>query len=101
MPFDATPEHLNAGAIRVVDGMMELLATPERWIQFAVDDETGHCVIGAAWRVAGFDDETGHYVVNAMHAEAGMKCWLFNDAPTTTHADILALLRRVRGRLEG
>lgn len=101
MPFDNSPQVKTE--IDILDEMKVILATPDKWCKGVLMDKAGaHCLVGSS-------DEAivqyGQASVDAVFARmerilgqtdiAG-----FNDAPTTTHRDVLALIDRTRKSFE-
>jgi len=112
---------------KVVQGMRELLATPEKWTQgveardaegrsvsplMRTHNATCFCLEGAYVRVLNDVYNSADPVVrsamvisdhlvtfNKFLPEGFVALSFFNDAPTTTHADILAFLDRVEKEL--
>lgn len=105
--------------LEILRGTRELLSDPSRWTTGAEErnaagetsDDAGPehfvpvcwCVLGATGQVGGFgpslfaDDE----LRNTLRAETHFSCLdTFNDAPETTHADVLSLIDRTIARLE-
>ena len=56
------------------------------------------CAAGAAWSIVGCQTDASHTAINCLselvHEEFNIGVASYNDAPTTTHADILALFDR-------
>ncbi len=102
-------------AVQIVDRMAELLATPEKWTQgvyacnpdgdeVAVQSKSAcqFCLAGALEksRLDLLADQTVTYFVQATIFDLiATSMAQFNDASTTTHADILGLVAHVRVRL--
>ncbi len=115
MPVSTVTQTEKLDAIRIIDGMAELLAVPERWTQgWGARDANGEkCLwfqeIATCWCVstafgkacAGFSDNSIAIAWKAIEQAADVIVSAWNDDPTRTHADILALLREVRRNLEG
>lgn len=97
---------MSTPAQRVIEGAYKILSDEKRWTKdYAARDEHGNtvhppdegahsfCVLGALERATGggrrYDE-----VNELLNSEAKQYAGDFNDATTTTHADILALLRR-------
>jgi hypothetical protein len=75
-----------------------LIDTPEKWVQGAFEDGGGLCAIGACGVVTTGDPQNWQPAERAallafVPAEVG-SVMLYNDADTTTHADIMALFDR-------
>ena len=112
---------------KVVQGMRALLATPEKWTQgveardaegrpadplMRTHNATCFCLVGAYVRVLNDVYNSADPVArSALWTSDGLGTFkkflpdgfealsFFNDAPTTTHADILAFLDRVEKEL--
>lgn len=120
MPFDDPHRQIeietpNKEEIAILDKMAELLATPDRWCKGAAS-KTGPkgevlLCIYAALNVAA----TGSPCILVPRTAAALRVEIslcdalprhyprplaFNDAPTTTHTDILALITRARRSFE-
>lgn len=109
MPFDskdfvAAPV---CAEIALLDKMSEILAVPERWCKGAAvsPDGSAFCIVGAASNAHTHIAWCPPYplinlVLYALNQEVGYPVSMFNDAPATTHADVVALLSRVRKSYE-
>lgn len=77
-----------------------LIDTPRKWRKGDYDRGGRCCAVGAVVRVVGGEISDAEYSSAALALEAallpeqGKKVFLFNDNPTTTHADIMALFDR-------
>ncbi len=112
MPFDATPveQSINLGELAIVDGVIDMLESPYRWCKGAFKQGQSYCLVGAVSLVATGNPysvarghrapEAAYKVLRKLDVAAGLPTTLFNDAASTTHADILALLTRVRAQFQ-
>lgn len=70
-----------------------LIDTPEKWCKGYMRDDAGRfCAVGACAEIDG-----GIRTIMALHETRKTNGWMlsaFNDAPTTTHADIMSLFQR-------
>ena len=85
---------------------LEILTDPNRWIRKAYHDGAGgHCIYGACGSDDrhpfdnGVDSALRHAISCVVDANRFMlygrlSVSVFNDNPTTTHGDILAVLRK-------
>jgi hypothetical protein len=76
-----------------------LLATERQWCKGRLRDSEGrHCLVGAI-EAADCWPEVARVILRAAREVSGKRYWRiesFNDDPRTTHADVLAVLRRAR-----
>jgi hypothetical protein len=76
-----------------------LLATERQWCKGRLRDGEGrHCLVGAI-EAADCWPEVARFILRAAREVSGKRYWRiesFNDDPQTTHADVLAVLRRAR-----
>ena len=112
MPFDDTTAR-STPEIALLDKVRDLLATPDKWCKYALEHDRRHCVYGAlnlahhnvAMWTLGTNTKAYTNVERALARETGrnhdilLDIILFNNAPDTKHADILALIDRARDRL--
>lgn len=122
MPFDDAgqrPElkNPNVEELAIIDRMRQLLGRPEDWckralVQIDAAERVSHCLLGALVLADGGELPDAHYTghgftwaasqvrirLNASHSSHNMVN--FNNALSTSHADILGLLRRVRAEFE-
>lgn len=101
MPFDA-PIEVSA-ELWILDKMKEILATPDKWFQqgYCNWDQSAVCILGALNKALTgnpLDDRWGSVGVNVRDSLGDFPS-VFNDKPSTTHADILALLDRAREKI--
>lgn len=83
----------------VTDFLMEtkkLIDSPEKWIKGAYKKNGCYCIIGAIHEVIGYSEETfeeAYNMVMDVVVSKGFSCVPnFNDAPETTHADVMNVL---------
>jgi hypothetical protein len=95
-------------ALEILRAARELISTPDKWTQgewgtdanglFPRDGEpaTRFCLWGACRHATRQDGVRFHLAWQVLERmrPGGMGAITFNDAPTTTHADVLALLDR-------
>ena len=112
MPFDsagfAETKVAHSAEIAVLDKMAEILASPKHWCKgdFRQEKRTwdgvkyrSYCLIGALSRAfdvvlpQGSQDDA---VYALRQAADNMYLSEYNDAPATTHADVLALIAKAR-----
>ncbi len=105
--LDKMAQILAKPEIALLDKVRDLLATPEKWCKNALEHDGRHCVYGAL-NLASYGDcmprvGAGATYKNVERALVGetvrSDIILFNNAPHTEHADILALIDRARDRL--
>lgn len=75
------------------------LDDPAHWLQGAYGDFAGTCdgptcAWGALWKFTLNDSATEFAALSILEGLAGVHVPHFNDAPSTTHADVLALFDR-------
>jgi hypothetical protein len=101
MPFDGT-ELFENRPIAKLGAVERLLATEQQWCKGRLRDAYGrHCLVGAIEAV-GARQILQKPVLLAAREVSGRRYWrieFFNDDPRTTHADVLAVLRRTRESL--
>jgi hypothetical protein len=101
MPFDGT-ELFENRPIAKLGAVERLLATEQQWCKGRLRDAYGrHCLVGAIEAV-GARQILQKPVLHAAREVSGRRYWrieFFNDDPRTTHADVLAVLRRTRENL--
>jgi hypothetical protein len=99
MPLDqrgyATPE------LQIIDKVIERLSDPANWCKKALVKGNAACLAGTAYVVAGSyshcDGDPRRVVVSVIKACTSCDSIIdFNDAPSTTHADVMAVLHRAR-----
>lgn len=78
-----------------------LIDTPEKWCKGKMSDGKGrYCALGACYA----DQAAGERVLSAIY-EVGVPnsgfLARFNDDPTTTHADVMALFSRAIASAQG
>lgn len=98
MPFDGS-EFSQGLAVEKIDRVIRLLAREDQWCKGVMRSSDGRrCLAGAV-----FDADArsllAPVLLEAIHEITGKKHWrieVFNDAPSTTHAQILRVLYRAR-----
>ena len=96
--------------LQILKAARELLSTPERWTKgWSARDAAGNrlattdpdavcwCAGGAVERITGGSTQSGgkaEIVLAIVLPDKAICLGLWNDAPSTTHADILALYDR-------
>jgi hypothetical protein len=108
MPFDSAgfakqdqviPETpYSCPEIEILDGMAELLATPDKWCQGDYQIGDGYCLLGA-FRAAvkgDYNTSTSYVLNHLVWYSGGDHISRFNDDPATTHTDILNLISKTR-----
>lgn len=112
MPFDNTPQEIptNAQEISIVDDMVKILATPDKWCKNALtmtarDGTVSHRILGAwleatdhkpcvMWHTATDSGSKVLQHLSAMTLPVGISS--FNNDPATTHEDVLNFLSHAR-----
>ncbi len=98
MPFDGASFPPNV-ALEKIDRVIELLASEDRWCKGVVRSSDGRrCLVGALLE-ADARNLLEPVLREAVKNVTGQTHWRlerFNDAETTTHAHILAVLQRAR-----
>lgn len=98
MPLDSLEFSLNPILAKL--GTVErLLATERQWCKGRLRDGEGRlCLVGAIEAAECWPD-VARLILRAAREVSGKRYWRiesFNDDPRTTHADVLAALRRAR-----
>jgi hypothetical protein len=98
MPLDSLEFSHNPMLARLA-GVEGLLAIEHQWCKGRLRHSEGRlCLVGAI-EPAGCCPETARIILRAAREVSGKRYWRiesFNDDPRTTHADVLAVLRRAR-----
>ena len=98
MPFDGTDAFDNH-PIAKLGAVERMLATEQQWCKGRLRDAHGrHCLVGAIEAVGG-RQVLQKPILQAAREVSGKRYWrieFFNDHPSTTHADVLRVLRRAR-----
>jgi hypothetical protein len=98
MPFDGI-ETIETHPLAKLGAVERLLATEQQWCKGRLRDAHGrHCLVGAIEAVDG-RQLLQKVILHAAREVSGKRYWrieFFNDDPRTTHADVLAVLRRAR-----
>lgn len=127
MPFDDPSARVeiavaNREEIAILDGMARRLATPHSWCKNSLYTGSSRCLLGAlneedhgdpGWtslsrRGGGFRLRASANVRSRLNDLVGYQLgyvfddWaaVFNNAATTTHADVLGLIQRARASFE-
>lgn len=94
--------------VRIIDKMIKRLSDPARWHQGSLCDDIGGavCLVGAyrlavSGNLSGaaplYDEGPRARVQDALRSASGtLEIAFWNDAPHTTHADIMRVLNRAR-----
>jgi hypothetical protein len=98
MPWDGAEFFENRTLVKL--GQVErLLATEQHWCKGSLRDAGGRrCLVGAIIAVGG-RRELMRPVIRAAREVSGKHYWrieAFNDDPSTTHPDVMRVLRRTR-----
>lgn len=103
MPFDGQEYGRTTDALHKIEGVIDLLATAERWCKNRLESEDGRrCILGAM-KVMGVDYTLYRPVLRAITDVTGRKYRRiehFNDDPRTTHPCVLQVLHRARELVE-
>ena len=108
MPFDGI-DVPGSDQLAKLAAVEKLLATEQQWCKGRLRDAHGrHCLVGAIEAVEG-RQVLQRVILQAAREVSGKRYWrieFFNDHPSTTHADVLRVLRRARenvlaGMIEG
>jgi hypothetical protein len=98
MPFDGI-DSFGSDQLVKLGAVERLLATEQQWCKGRLRDAQGrHCLVGAIEAVEG-RQMLQRVILHAAREVSGKRYWrieFFNDDPHTTHADVLAVLRRTR-----
>lgn len=98
MPLDSLEFSQNP-MLTKLSRVERLLATERQWCKGRLRDSDGrHCLVGAI-EAADCWPEVARIILRAAREVSGKRYWRiesFNDDPQTTHADVLAVLRRAR-----
>jgi hypothetical protein len=98
MPFDGIDAFDNH-PIAKLGAVERMLATEQLWCKGRLRDAHGrHCLVGAIEAIGG-RLVLQKPILQAAREVSGKRYWrieFFNDDPRTTHADVLAVLRRAR-----
>ena len=101
MPFDGAGFGYNE-SLQKLDTVIDLLETPDRWCKGALRSHDGrYCIRGAIRAVSG-SDVLEPAILNAIGQVAGRRfrrIEAFNDHPSTTHEQVVAVLARARNNL--
>jgi hypothetical protein len=88
-------------ALEILTKARELIATPDKWTQglWKKPDAECYCLWGAVYRAAGGDatsrEPPGFTLAwRLVTKQVNGGAITYNDLPSTTHADVLALLDR-------
>jgi hypothetical protein len=102
MPFDGR-EFIRQEALARIDVVIALIAEEERWCKGTlVNHQHQRCLLGAMI-AAGADELLKPLVLAAARELTGgdfRTIQSFNDARATTHANVIAALRRARENIE-
>jgi hypothetical protein len=98
MPFDGVGLGFD-DRMSKIDGVIDLLATPEKWCKATLRTIDGrHCIRGAIMAVDGLGT-LRPVVLRAINEVTGHHYWSiekFNDDPDTHHAQVVEVLARAR-----
>ncbi len=101
MPFDGKNfEKPTDGVLRVLTEARALIERPENWCKNALYENGARCVLGALYNTQsdnsdGWNMPIGAYnAINSAVPGAFLSIPHFNNDPSTTHADVLALFDR-------
>lgn len=98
MPFDGT-EFGRAVIVEKIDQIITLLESEDRWCKGVLRSTDGRRCLAGAVLDAGAQPLVTPVLLQAIHEVSGRKHWRiesFNDAPSTTHAQVLSVLQRAR-----
>jgi hypothetical protein len=99
MPFDGRDYSARIDALEKVDRVIEQLLTEDRWCKGALYTVDGRrCILGAMQAVNGAMT-LKQPILQAIEEVTGRRFTAietFNDRRTTTHAQVMAVLRRAR-----
>lgn len=75
-----------------------LIADPSRWCKRKMEEDGSFCAMGAAAKIGGGysidSDRTKAMYLVLSRLTPGWQVSVYNDTPTTTHGDIMALYDR-------
>lgn len=99
MPFDGREFAPRIDAMEKIDRVIEQLPTEDRWCKGALYTVDGRrCILGAMQAVNGAMT-LKQPILQAIHEVTGRRYTAietFNDRRTTTHAQVVAVLKRAR-----
>jgi hypothetical protein len=116
MPFDTMPveQPVQSEELAILDGVIELLREPKHWCQGV--NATGpigarsFCLMGAVFQIGMGDPCPDREITKVVSRllialNRGVPSYAhgavaFNDRETTRHADVVALLTRVRAQFQ-
>jgi hypothetical protein len=102
MPFDGVGFVANE-SVDKLDAVIDLLGTPERWCKGALRSHDGRYCIRGAIRAVNGAELLEPAILQAIGQVAGRRfrrIEAFNDHPTTSHDQIVAVLARARHNFE-
>ena len=98
MPFDGVG-FVPSDALQKMDAVIDLLGTPEKWCKGALRSYDGRfCIRGAIRAVSGADllEPRILLAIDEVAGKRFRRIEAFNDHPSTSHAQVLAVLTRAR-----
>ena len=101
MPFDGV-DFVSVKSLQQIDAVIDRLATPDKWCKGALRSHDGRYCIRGAVRAVGGGEALEPVILQAIGEVAGKRfCRIesFNDHPSTSHAQILAVLTRARDNI--
>jgi hypothetical protein len=101
MPFDGV-ETIPNEAVRKIDEVIGLLASPDSWCKGALRSHDGRYCIRGAVRAVDAVEALEPTILDAIGQVAGKRfrrIESFNDHPSTSHDQVLAVLGRARESL--
>lgn len=114
MPFDST--EFDAKRVELVDALTILRSAREGcaqtgWIKGKLASGRARCALGWLWTASGLPqsrdalEPARQYLCPVLPKQFRRDCYTyvakFNDAPTTTQSDVVALFDRAIARVEG
>jgi hypothetical protein len=102
MPFDGTGHEGPIQALEKMDGVIDLLARPDRWCKRQLRTPDGRrCILGAMMAVDGTVALKGPILlaIKQVTARDYLRIEMFNDHPLTTHALVMQVLHQARANI--
>ena len=98
MPFDGVG-FVSDESLQKIDAVLDLLATPDKWCKGALRSHDGRYCIRGAVRSVDAADVLEPTILQSIGEVAGKRfrrIESFNDHPSTSHEQVLAVLSRTR-----
>lgn len=92
MPFDATPQTTDTPASLLIEAARRRIDTEDKWCRRVLSNAKKQ-MCGMLVTTTDEYVSTVRYLHLAAKERGSDRFWFLNDAPTTTHADVLACMR--------